>query len=82
MIDFGIAKHFDRHGKPTSRPIAKGASDGYAPMEQYTEITKFAPEIDIYALGATLYFVLQVLIHRKPLIYLPMILFWQNYLLE
>ena len=58
LIDFGIAKHFDRHGKPTSRPIAKGASDGYAPMEQYTEITKFAPEIDIYALGATLYFCL------------------------
>jgi len=58
LIDFGIAKHFDKHGKPTSRPIAKGASDGYAPMEQYTEITKFAPEIDVYALGATLYFCL------------------------
>lgn len=58
LIDFGIAKHFDRHGKPTSRPIAKGASDGYAPMEQYAEITKFAPEIDIYALGATLFFCL------------------------
>lgn len=58
LIDFGIAKHFDRHGKPTSRPIAKGASDGYAPMEQYTEITKFAPEIDVYALGATLFFCL------------------------
>lgn len=58
LIDFGIAKHFDSHGKPTSRPIAKGASDGYAPMEQYTEITKFAPEIDIYALGATLFFCL------------------------
>lgn len=58
LIDFGIAKHFDRHGKPTSRPIAKGASDGYAPMEQYTEITKFASEIDVYALGATLFFCL------------------------
>lgn len=58
LIDFGIAKHFDSHGKPTSRPIAKGASDGYAPMEQYTEITKFAPEIDVYALGATLFFCL------------------------
>lgn len=58
LIDFGIVKHFDKHGKPTSRPIAKGASDGYAPMEQYTGITKFAPEIDVYALGATLYFCL------------------------
>ena len=27
-------------------------------MEQYTGITKFAPEIDVYALGATLYFCL------------------------
>lgn len=58
LIDFGIAKHFDRHGKPTSRLVAKGASEGYAPMEQYDEIDRFAPEIDIYALGATLYFLL------------------------
>ena len=58
LIDFGIAKHFDKHGKPTSHLAAKGASKGYAPMEQYDEITHFAPEIDVYALGATLYFLL------------------------
>ena len=58
LIDFGISKHFDRSGKPTSKLIAKGASDGYAPMEQYTEITSFSPEIDVYALGATLYYLL------------------------
>ena len=58
LIDFGIAKHFDKHGKPTSHLAAKGASEGYAPMEQYDEITHFAPEIDVYALGATLYFLL------------------------
>lgn len=56
LIDFGIAKHFGRDGKPTSRLMAKGATDGYAPMEQYTDITQFAPEIDVYALGATLYY--------------------------
>lgn len=58
LIDFGIAKHFDKHGKPTSHLVAKGASEGYAPMEQYDEITHFASEIDVYALGATLYFLL------------------------
>ncbi len=58
LIDFGIAKHFDKKGKPTSNLVAKGATDGYAPMEQYTDITTFAPEIDVYALGATLYFLL------------------------
>lgn len=58
LIDFGIAKHFDKNGKPTSHLVAKGASEGYAPMEQYSEINHFAPEIDVYALGATLYFLL------------------------
>lgn len=58
LIDFGIAKHFDKSGKPTSKLVAKGASEGYAPMEQYTEITRFAPEIDVYALGATLFYCL------------------------
>ena len=58
LIDFGISKHFNRNGKPTSKLVAKGASDGYAPIEQYTDITDFAPEIDVYALGATLYYLL------------------------
>ena len=58
LIDFGIAKHFDKNGNPTSKLVAKGASEGYAPMEQYTEITRFAPEIDVYALGATLFYCL------------------------
>lgn len=58
LIDFGLAKHFDHNGRPTSRLVAKGASDGYAPMEQYTDIDSFAPEIDVYALGATLYYLL------------------------
>lgn len=58
LIDFGIAKHFNSSGRPTSRVVAKGASDGYAPMEQYAGIDHFAPEIDVYALGATLYYLL------------------------
>jgi len=58
LIDFGIAKHFDSNGKPTSHLMAKGASDGYAPMEQYVGIDTFAPEIDVYALGATMLYML------------------------
>ena len=58
LIDFGLAKHFDGRGRPTSHLVAKGATEGYAPMEQYGEITRFAPEIDVYALGATLFFLL------------------------
>lgn len=53
LIDFGIAKHFSPSGKPTSTHSAKGASDGYAPIEQYGSIDFFMPELDVYALGAT-----------------------------
>ena len=59
LIDFGLVKHFDAQGKPTTRLSAKGASDGYAPMEQYTTIDKFSPTLDVYALGATLYYLLK-----------------------
>ena len=58
LIDFGIAKHFSSSGKPTSAHSAKGASDGYAPMEQYANIDSFAPEMDVYALGASLFYFL------------------------
>ncbi len=54
LIDFGIAKHYSSKGKATSAMFAKGASDGYAPMEQYASIPIFTPQIDIYALAATL----------------------------
>lgn len=56
LIDFGIAKYFDSKGRP--EPKVNGASDGYAPIEQYGDIKSFAPTIDIYALGATCYFLL------------------------
>lgn len=58
LIDFGITKHFDSKGKATTAPFAKGVSTGYAPIEQYDEVAKFAPTIDIYAMGATLFFLL------------------------
>lgn len=58
LIDFGITRHFDDKGKPTTASLTKGVSMGYAPIEQYDEVTTFSPTIDIYAMGATLYYLL------------------------
>ena len=63
LIDFGLAKHFDKKGNPTSSIRVQGCSDGYAPVEQYSGLTKFSPRADIYALGATLYY---MLVGRRP----------------
>lgn len=63
LIDFGLAKHYDEKGKPTSRIRNLGCSDGYAPIEQYTGIYTFTPQADVYALAATL---LYLLIGKAP----------------
>ncbi len=57
LIDFGISKNYDSEGNETSTtPI--GISEGYAPIEQYQGISGFSPASDIYALGATLYYLM------------------------
>lgn len=58
LIDFGISKNYDASGHQTSTtPI--GLSEGYAPIEQYQQnVEEFSPASDVYALGATLYFLL------------------------
>ncbi len=58
LIDFGLAKHYDKEGNPTSSLNVPAVSHGYSPMEQYAGITSFSPRADIYALGATLLFCL------------------------
>lgn len=58
LIDFGLSKHYDSSGKPTSTINTLGCSDGYAPAEQYAGITTFQPTADIYALAATTWFCL------------------------
>jgi serine/threonine protein kinase len=58
LIDFGLSKHYDKKGHPTSTVNTLGCSDGYAPIEQYAGITTFSPTADIYALGITMYFCL------------------------
>lgn len=65
LIDFGLAKHFDEKGKPTSTIRMQGCSDGYAPVEQYSGLSSFSPQADVYALGATLYY---MLVGKAPVI--------------
>lgn len=64
LIDFGISKNYDSRGHETSStPI--GLSEGYAPIEQYQQnIEEFSPASDVYALGATLYFLLHA---KRPI---------------
>lgn len=59
LIDFGLSKQYDASGGQTSTtPV--GISHGYAPAEQYRPggVSTFSPQTDIYALGATLFFML------------------------
>ena len=64
LIDFGISKNYDSSGRETSTtPI--GMSEGYAPIEQYQgQVQDFSPESDVYALGATLCYLLSA--QRPP----------------
>ena len=59
LIDFGISKHYDELGIQTSS-AGVGVSEGYAPLEQYEAgaLDSFTPATDIYALGATFFFLL------------------------
>ena len=63
LIDFGISKNYDSAGQETTTtPV--GMSEGYAPIEQYQQnVEEFSPISDVYALGATLYYLLH---GRRP----------------
>lgn len=58
LIDFGLAKHYDNEGDATSTLGLAGFSKGFAPIEQYSGLTQFTPQADVYALGATLFYCL------------------------
>lgn len=58
LIDFGESRHFNEKGNLTTTHTTAGCSQGFAPMEQYLGITTFTPQVDVYALAATLFYVL------------------------
>lgn len=58
IIDFGLAKHYDKKGNATSKLTNAGCSEGFAPPEQYLGLYKFTPQADVYALAATLLYLL------------------------
>ena len=45
IIDFGLAKHYDGNGRPTSTVRVQGCSDGYAPVEQYAGLNTFVQSL-------------------------------------
>ena len=55
LIDFGLARGFipDR-----TQQMSLGLTHGFAPPEQYGEIGRFGEYTDVYALAATLYYLL------------------------
>ena len=59
LIDFGLVKIYDEDGKPlsTTSYTQNGYSPRFAPLEQIQggQASIFTPATDIYALGATLY---------------------------
>lgn len=63
LIDFGVSLHFNKSGELTTKHITTGASVGYSPQEQFAGISRFAPEADVYALAATLFY---LLVGRDP----------------
>lgn len=57
IIDFGLAKRFEENGDPKSGANLGFGTPGYAPLEQVDGSIEheFAPELDVYAIGATYY---------------------------
>lgn len=54
LVDFGLTRLYDP--QVHTQAVAKAVSEGFSPIEQY--LGKTTPQSDIYALGATIYFML------------------------
>ena len=53
LIDFGLAKHYDRRGNATTTVRTLAYSAGFSPAERYVGLKQFSPQSDVYALAAT-----------------------------
>ncbi len=58
LIDFGIAMHFYSDGTPSTNTPSQGITPGYSPIEQYSQVKKFDPRIDVYSFAATCFYLL------------------------
>lgn len=65
LIDFGQAKHYDKKGDATSTLTNAGCSDGFSPQEQYAGLPKFTPQADVYAICATMLYLLTAKVPPK-----------------
>lgn len=54
LVDFGLTRLYDPSS--TSQTLVRVVSEGFSPVEQY--IGKTTPQSDIYAMAATMYFLL------------------------
>ena len=54
LVDFGLTKLYDPNSD--TQTIVRAVSGGYSPIEQY--VGKTSPQSDIYAMAATMYFLL------------------------
>lgn len=58
LIDFGSFRKFKSSGQLETRKTGRCVSDGFSPLEQYHGINTFTPQADVYALAATLFYLL------------------------
>ena len=59
LIDFGNSRDYCNHGEETiGDDSVMPISQGYSPAEQTNQLAAFSPKCDVYALGATLYFLM------------------------
>jgi serine/threonine protein kinase len=56
LVDFGLTKLYDPDSD--TQTVVRAVSGGYSPIEQY--VGKTSPQSDIYAMAATIYFLLTV----------------------
>ncbi len=54
LVDFGLTKLYDPNSN--TQTMVRAVSEGFSPIEQY--VGKTSPQSDIYAMAATLYFLL------------------------
>jgi len=57
LFDFGAAR-FSKHEEQTVMKLTQVMKPGFSPPEQYQTVSKQGPWTDIYALGATLYYMI------------------------